>query len=589
MKIHASKTHGIQFNGFDGITIRNVDVGPNRKVDELTPYYAHMKALLPVYRMMLEKEEVVQETCIHFEGALHLNDKLSDDDGCVFMKELIDDVQTSLDMAFEYVMFDTDWDEVDVGEYENNEEMQRKLRLWKENRHILINDHHSAQTATLYGIFLNYIGSNVIGWYAGSETTKSHNVHMDNVKIHDLHHDTFENIAFSQGEVTASQRILNCLNAPFNAYHIFGEDQVNLISECNNYIQENGKSSKCKEFRENGLSYAGNAIVDIQILSFEMINRYGLSWNYCSSGAADMAALTDFALRGEQFEDQTPLLVGSHDPMIHPGKGVMGLRFNGVDVVDMKDVKISNIHSQTQLGSMLGGTYEDVVSQQAPYMNGYSMNMVNGMSLTFTTQVNVQNTEITKIISDTGLAYGVAAWYETHMNVIGRKGLHIQHVHAGYALAPSSAYRSDSYPNLKPEACAFRIYDDVIYKTVIDSSDNAVKEDNIVIECVSGHTGCLNDKNTFSSIGEVAECENPDDMFASLDEEEMLFQQNNKEKREDKHNEKIFNVLIGGAVILSVIATIFYYFLLSANRKKIQLETEKTPLLNRVGLATTYN
>ena len=44
---------------------------------------------------------------------------------------------------------------------------------------------------------------------------------------------------------------------------------------------------------KEGLSYVGNAITDIQIMSFEFINNYGLSWNYCSAGAADMAALAD--------------------------------------------------------------------------------------------------------------------------------------------------------------------------------------------------------------------------------------------------------------------------------------------------------
>ena len=73
------------------------------------------------------------------------------------------------------------------------------------------------------------------------------------------------------------------------------------------------------------------------------------------------------------------------------------MRFNGVDVVDMKDVKIENIHSSTGIGTLLGGSYEDVVSQQAPYMNGFSMNMVNGLTMTFTTNVNIQNTEISHI------------------------------------------------------------------------------------------------------------------------------------------------------------------------------------------------
>ena len=112
------------------------------------------------------------------------------------------------------------------------------------------------------------------------------------------------------------------MNAPFNAYHIFGEDEIPMISECNNYVLDNGGSKKCTDWRGNKLLYVGNIINDIQILSFELINNYGLSWNYCSAGAADMAALADFAIRGTPFEELTPLLVGSHDPMIHPGKGI---------------------------------------------------------------------------------------------------------------------------------------------------------------------------------------------------------------------------------------------------------------------------
>jgi len=266
----------------------------------------------------------------------------------------------------------------------------------------------------------------------------------------------------------------------------------------------------CAAWREQTLSYVGNTIVDIQILSFELINNYGLSWNYCAAGAADMAALSDFAFRGTPFISGTPLLVGSHDPMIHPGKGVMGLRLNGVDYVDLKDVKIENIHSSTGLGTMLGGSYEQVVSQQAPYMNGFSMNMVNGLSATFTTNVIISNVDISHIISNTGLAYGVSAWYETHMRVVGKKGLSISHVHAGAELAPSKAFRRDSYPNLKPEGCAFRVYDDVIYKAVIDYNDNVGQNENLMISCVTGHTGCLQAPGLLTNIGEVSKCADPE-------------------------------------------------------------------------------
>mmetsp|Transcript_41398 Transcript_41398/g.66586 ORF Transcript_41398/g.66586 Transcript_41398/m.66586 type:complete len:1075 (-) Transcript_41398:25-3249(-) len=579
LKIHDFKTHGIQFNGFDGLTIRNVDVGPNRKVDRLTPYYAHMKALLPTYRMMVDNEDVARDVCVNWRSP-------GRDDKCVYMAEMIEDVQTVLDMAFEYVVLDVNYDEIDVGAYLEDEAMQRKMALWKENRDVLINDHHSTQTATLYGIFLNYIGSNVIGWYAGSETTKSHNLFIDNVKIHDLHHDTYENIAFSQGESTASQRILNCLNAPFNAYHIFGEEEVNMISKCNNYFEENGGRADCKEWRKAGLSYLGNAITDIQIMSFELINRYDLSWNYCSAGAADMAALADFAIRGTPFDEITPLLVGTHDPMIHPGKGVMGLRLNGIDQADIQDLKIENIHSSTGIGTLLGGPYETVVSQQAPYMNGFSMNMVNGATFTFSTNVVLSNVEISHIISNTGLSFGVAAWYETHISVFGKKGLKIHHVHAGQELAPSDEFRRDSYPNLKPEACAFRLYDDVIYNAVIKYDAD---EHNVDISCISGHTGCLMNNDEYTNIGYVEQCDDADlqEMTAkttlySQKYLKRLFSNKNVLKLDNSYYNNA-GVYVMSAATLLLLAAILYYYKFAASpstEMKKTTSNEDTPLLS---------
>jgi len=511
LNIHNFKTHGIQFNGFNGVTMRNLDIGPNRKVDVLSPYYAHMKALLPTYRIMLDREEIARDSCITLTGPRYK------EKGCVTLQELVDDVQVGLDMAFETALRITDWDQMlsdakEAGTEYDDEEMARKLEIWAEVGPVLMNQHHSTQTATLYGVFLNYIGSNVIGWYAGSASTHSHDVTMDNVKIHDLHHDTRENIAFSEGDATANQRILNCLNAPFNAYHIFGNDgTVDVISECNNWGADNGDTEKCHLFQQEGVEYVGNIVTDIQLLSFELINNYGMSWNYCAAGAADLTALTNFAVRGTPFEDGSPLLVGTHDPMIHPGKGVMGLRLNGVDSVDLSDVKIQNIHSSTGVGSLLGGVYEQVVSQQAPYMNGFSMNMVKGLSATFTTNMALSNVHVDHITSATGLAYGVSTWYDTEMQIVGQQGLSITNIHAGKQLAPSNEYRKDSYPNLKPEACALRVYGDVIYSADIQLNANAKGADNIFIQCVTGHTGCRFENDEWSNIGAVEECQDGDD------------------------------------------------------------------------------
>ena len=308
VRIHSFKTHGIQLNGFNNIHINNVDVGPNNKIDKLSPFYAHMRHLLATYkRMNNENPEIINDDlCLTFHPRSE----------CVTFNDLINDIQSLLDMSFEYAVFDKLPDE-------NGDEY--KWKLWEQNKDVLINENGNPQTATLYGIFLNYVGSNVIGWYAGSDNTKSKNALIENVYIHDLYHDTFENIGFSQGRDVGNQRIINCLSAPFNAYHIFGERQVNKISKCNNYIDDNGETRDCIKFHEKdeSLHYVGNKITDIQLFAFKLIQNYGLSWDYCSGGASDMSALTKFAFDNEQFTQFSPLLVTTHDPMIHPGKGVI--------------------------------------------------------------------------------------------------------------------------------------------------------------------------------------------------------------------------------------------------------------------------
>ena len=266
----------------------------------------------------------------------------------------------------------------------------------------------------------------------------------------------------------------------------------------------------------------------------------------------------------------------------------MGLRLNGVDYVDIKDLKIENIHSSTGIGTLLGGPYETVVSQQAPYMNGFSMNMVNGLTMTFSTNVILSNVEVSHIISNTGLSYGVAVWYETHVNIFGKKGLKIHHVHAGQELAPSDEFRRDSYPNLKPEACAFRIYDDVIYNAVVKYDDNANNEENVEISCNSGHTGCLMDNDDYSNIGYVESCEEDGDM---INMNHIAI----SKKYIDANTFGLGNVtdkkgmyIMFGSVLLLLMAIIYYYRFSSKTMTKLLLNShEDTPLLNQP--QTPYN
>merc|ERR1712244_148476 len=158
-------------------------------------------------------------------------------------------------------------------------------------------------------------------------------------------------------------------------------------------------------------------------------------------------------------------------------------------------------------------------------------------------------------------AYGVAAWYETHIDIEGKKGLTITDVHAGRELAPSSDFRDDSYPNLKPEGCAFHIYDDVIYQTVVTYDNNAKSAHNVEIECISGHTGCHFENNYYSNIGNVKECSQEED-------------------QEERHkNANGIFIILTATAILSIAILISFYFNYSTKQKITTANSEITPLL----------
>ena len=59
-------THGIQLNGFDGITLRNVDIGPSNTQQFLASEYTHFRFILPRLRKIAEENPVTFVFCFYF-------------------------------------------------------------------------------------------------------------------------------------------------------------------------------------------------------------------------------------------------------------------------------------------------------------------------------------------------------------------------------------------------------------------------------------------------------------------------------------------------------------------------------------------
>ena len=258
----------------------------------------------------------------------------------------------------------------------------------------------------------------------------------------------------------------------------------------------------------------------------------------------------------------------------------MGLRFNGVDNGEIRNLRIENIESATPIGTELGGKYENIVTQQAPYMNGYSMNMVNGISLTFARNiVFAENVYLNNIISNTGLSYGIALWYDTQVTI--RDNVDINNVYAGKKLQDMTGnkFAEDSYPNLIPEACGVRIYDDDLYQVSV----NYDEEISVISQkCIIGHTGCIYDDNLYSHIGNV---DNEDDeceieKYDIITEDVIDVASNWGLDLNGKNYLGL--ILVVMVVIIAVIALIYYFcnYIIDCYDQKTSMRySELTPLL----------
>ena len=125
--VHNFQTHGIQINGFDGVSIVDTEIGPSSERAYLNGNYGHMRLLLPTMTKIADEHP---EDTISFNGRK---------DERVTMHDLIAKVVTMMDLVLDYVIDGT------VREHHN---------YWEEAVKMFINPSGLPFGAVLYGMFL---------------------------------------------------------------------------------------------------------------------------------------------------------------------------------------------------------------------------------------------------------------------------------------------------------------------------------------------------------------------------------------------------------------------------------------------------
>ena len=161
------ETHGIQLNGFEHVTIRNVEIGPSSTKQFFRGEYGQIRALLPRLERVADEQPDASITFADREGE------------AVTMRDLLEDLIRGTNQMFEFVMTGN---EPDISTLKEQKD-------WFAVRNQFYNPSGLPDGASLYGIYLNMAGENTMTFHMNMAADSfSDSVMLENVKIHDLRH-----------------------------------------------------------------------------------------------------------------------------------------------------------------------------------------------------------------------------------------------------------------------------------------------------------------------------------------------------------------------------------------------------------------
>ena len=454
------ETHGIQFNGFDGITIDNCEIGPTSSMSYFKGEYGHGRTLLKRFRTAAEH---YPDTEIRFRGR----------DSSTTMPEIVDELEKELNMAYDYVVNGKKFDEDDES--------------WISAKSLFIDNTNLPNGAAMYGIFLNTYGASVLTYNLNSYFY-SYNAVVSNTKIHGLEHAMNEYTRIQYPN--SGNLFMNPLHAPFDAQQLLGE-----LTE--DYDFDNPK-------------YYGSLMTDACLALSKLENN---NWPLLQAQLLIDDIMLDWVFEGDKSEDEVDfsyITVGCNtDAMIHSGKGINGLRIDGVDGVLISNVEVYDITEQTPLGKEVCGSYDEWEGDSAgfggghfrqamPMQTGFSGTMLQGININAAQNVVIKDVSLTELESHNGPVFGISIWPAVDVTFEGK--FELSNFNAGTKVE-NGRFSYDDRPNIAPEVCGVRMYESYTRNGVTYYAQVTDNTDKITVSTLNGHVKCLGDDTTATHFG----------------------------------------------------------------------------------------
>jgi len=378
VRIRDFEVAGLSINGFNGLSIVDIEIGPNYQNVPVSSMYTHARFMMQ--RLAAIEDRDAQSVIIN-GNTVPLND-------------IIDELQSEMNDALHFA-------HARMADHQFEVAAESHIA---ENMYINIDG--LPHGGTLYGMFLNSFGASVFG--LGLAPGKSTDLRLANVHIHGLRNRPIETIRYK----------LN--RGPFNDLL----DIARITDADGHYTgtsYSNAQYALSALVPDNWWSVLGHTYLDAEVRE----------WIASADGAID--------LRGVQ-EDGTPNVKCNSDVMVHLTKGIIGLRMDNVEGFSINEnLTISSLHNLGAVGEseLCAEYYASKDENDGPYPEGtgYTGTEVHGISFIGSTG-NVReaaNIQIDDLLSAHGSAYGINFYADNGIRVNEAVKIRISDVHAAAA------------------------------------------------------------------------------------------------------------------------------------------------------------
>ena len=512
-------THGVLLNGWENVEMNNIEVGPSSTIDYLKGDYGHGRILL--YRLKDLENDLINDGSISNIDKRILFDNRDDGDS-VTLSDIIDELELEMEYALNYAM-----NRVNNKLSENDflESISADKEIWLKSKQLFVNTNGLPSTALVHGIFLNLFSGKSA--YIKQTQIFSKNAVLNNIYIHDLKHCMIESI-----RVITDDNSLQWITPMFTQIpgeSLFGSmdnlmqfvNTVNNSTKNNNNNNNNSTNDMFSQFK-----YVGSAMTDGYIALGHLTDN----WDYLGGTTLQSAKTTDKDWRndmnnlylwatGEHSASSQWKFGCNQDIMFHSGKGIVGLRIEATDTAILNDIRITNLHQVTPLGSNVctkffnsdGTGYS---GQTYPMQRGFSGNNLQGISICSSVNVYIDGSVyLSNFVNDYSETSGISVWTGNDVTISSTSNILISNIYSGIKLYDDDDDNDNDVklltyndlPNRSPESCGFRIETDVDTNILYDSTitflnenDNANNGEYNVIVCnVNGFEMCLGDNDYY--------------------------------------------------------------------------------------------